>query len=122
MLEESLNILNRPHESATAEYGPACLTAQRNSPCFCSSLRCDCGGKEGEDKTYGTCGSWEKHSKNSEEGLPLAVVRQCVVEHKLFRVANEAMLCKDMEGKRRTSEITGTAGDPPVCSWQPPIL
>lgn len=39
--------------------------------------RCACGG---EDKTHRTCGSWEKHSKNSEEGLPLAVVWQRVVK------------------------------------------
>lgn len=50
-----------------------------------------------------TCGSWEEHSKNSEEGLPLAVVWQCVVEHQLFGVADEAVLCGDTEGERRTS-------------------
>lgn len=102
-----------------AKYGPPCLAAQRNSPHLCASPRCDCGGKEGKNKSYGTCGGWEKHSKNSEEGLPLAVVRQRVVEHKLFGVANKAVLCEDMEGERRISETTGAAGEPRARSRQP---
>lgn len=74
-------------------------------PWFLLIWRCACGGK-GEDKAHSTCGSWEEHSKNSEEGLPLAVVRQRVVEQKLFGVANEAVLCRHREGERKASDTT----------------
>lgn len=107
-----------------AKYGPTHLTSQPRGTYLASAHLRDVTvvGKKGRIKLNCTCGSWKKHSKNSEEGLPLAVVRQCVVEHKLFGVADEAVLCKDMEGERRTSETTGTAGDPPACSPRPPVL
>lgn len=67
-----------------------------------------------------TCGSREKHSENSEEGLPLAVVWQGVVEHQLLGVADEAVLCGDMEGERRAPGTTRAAGAPQMLPAPPP--
>lgn len=98
---------------------PACFASQpREAPLASAHLR----DLPVEGKINRTCGSWEKHSKNSEEGLPLAVVWQCVVEHQLFRVADEAVLCGDMEGERRTLGTSRAAGDPPAALSHHPSL
>lgn len=100
--------LNWPLGSAMAECSPALFTSQpRGAPCASAHLQdVPVEGKRVRVKHNCTCGSWEKHSKNGEEGLSLAVVWQGVVEHQLLGVADEAMLCGDREGKRRTSGAT----------------
>lgn len=107
-----------------AECSPARFASQaRGAPLASAHIRdLPVEGKRVRIKLNCTCGSWEKHSKNSEEGLPLAVVWQCVVEHQLLGVADEAVLCGDMEGERRTSGTSRAAGAPPAAlSDHPPL-
>lgn len=106
-----------------AKYSPALFASQPRGAPLASAHLHDVPVEENtvRIKLYCTCGSREKHSKNSEEGLPLAVVWQGVVEHQLFRVADEAVLWGDMEGERRTSGTTRAPGAPPAAlSNHPP--
>lgn len=84
-----------------AECSPACFASQPRGAPIASAHLTDVPVEEkrARIKHNCTCGSWEKHSENSEEGLPLAVVWQRVIEHQLFGVAHEAVLCGDRTGE-----------------------
>lgn len=107
-----------------AKCNPALFTSQsRGAPLASAHLQdVPVEGKRVRVEHNCTCSSWEKHSKNGEEGLPLAVVWQRVVEHQLWGVADEAVLCGDREGERRASGTTRAAGAPPAAlSDHPPL-
>lgn len=100
--------LKWPFGSAMAECSPACFASQPRGAPIASAHLTDVPVEEkrARIKHNCTCGSWEKHSKNSEEGLPLAVVWQRVVEHQLFGVPHEAVLCGDRTGEESPGAST----------------